>query len=242
MSVLITFDLDGTLLTGNYLHHDAFAFAFKKVFSIDARIAEVPHNGMTDSAIIYAVLSRHGLSREEIEPKMPLLFQEMSTYYDIHLKSDDPEPHLLPGVVNFLDLLSKRVSFPFALVTGNISSIGWKKISKLGIQNFFGYGGFGDEHEDRTKLIEIAIRKAEEQTTFRVSRIPTNNDEIISNVFHFGDTPSDVLAAKNAGVRAIAVCTGKFTKHDLEQYNPFGLVENLTDVPHILNMMNLGDV
>jgi len=138
MSVLITFDLDGTLLTGNYLHHDAFAFAFKSVFSIDARIAEVPHNGlnlqsliqrslvvvltpslvaigMTDSAIILAVLSRHGLSREEVEPKvdhirftscllglicvitkLPLLFQEMTNYYDMHLKvCQSPTPKII---------------------------------------------------------------------------------------------------------------------------------------------------
>jgi hypothetical protein len=43
--VLLTFDVDGTLLTGNHLHHQAFAHAFRTVFSVEASISEVPHHG-----------------------------------------------------------------------------------------------------------------------------------------------------------------------------------------------------
>jgi phosphoglycolate phosphatase len=217
---------------------------------------------MTDSAIIYKVLLRHGFSREEIGEKIQRAFQEMASFYDAQLLPTDPEPHLLVGVKEFLEAVSSRVAAPFALVTGNVQRIGWKKVHKLGIGHFFSYGGFGDEHEERSQLIRLAIQKAKANgfsvvivSSERTKSLPNDSSssvglstktevgEIeewkIENVFHFGDTPADVIAAREAGVRCIAVCTGKFSAEELSSHHPFSVVENLVDIPKLLALLGI---
>ena len=73
--VLVTFDVDGTLLTSgsNTAHKDALDRAIKEVWGTDGVIADLKgkHKGMTDQIIMADVLRHHGFSEEEIWSKMP---------------------------------------------------------------------------------------------------------------------------------------------------------------------------
>ena len=62
------FDIDGTLFkTANPVHKNAFAYAFNKVYGVDAKQTEIRPEGMVDNQIIIEVLKLHGLSETEIK-------------------------------------------------------------------------------------------------------------------------------------------------------------------------------
>ncbi|CAI5494554.1 unnamed protein product, partial [Closterium sp. Naga37s-1] len=66
--VLITFDVDGTLIhsvgsESNKLHKRAFAHAMKKVFGIQGTIDAIQHHGSTDQAVLINTLEFYGIPR-----------------------------------------------------------------------------------------------------------------------------------------------------------------------------------
>lgn len=73
--VLVTFDVDGTLLTSgsNTAHKDALDDAVKGIWGCDGRIADLggKHKGMTDQVIMADVLRHHNFAEDEIWSKMP---------------------------------------------------------------------------------------------------------------------------------------------------------------------------
>lgn len=60
--------------------------------------------------------------------------------------------------------------------------------------------------------------------------------------FHVGDTPQDILAAVDAGVTAIGVATGIYTKEQLEAVAPgknVVVLPGLQDVDQFLRVVGL---
>merc|ERR1711948_70351 len=91
------------------------------------------------------------------------------------------------------------------------------------------FGGFGTDVatsgtddaakiRDRGDQISFAMRKAMgDKSDADISEPATkrSREDNCANRFHIGDAPSDVLAAKYAGVVPIGVATGKFTAKEL---------------------------
>lgn len=68
------------------------------------------------------------------------------------------------------------------------------------------FGGYGSDSDDRAKLTQAAIDKAE---------MLHGHDVEPTGVFVVGDTPLDVEAAKAVGAIAVAVASGKFSEDQL---------------------------
>ena len=107
----------------------------------------------------------------------------------------------------------------------NPEQIARDKMKKLGINHFFKVGGFGDEHINRTELVKIAVKKAQSNFNFIFS----------DNVYLIGDAPQDIKAAKEAGVKAIGVTTGIYTKKQLENVAADVILKDLTNTESIIN-------
>jgi len=122
-------------------------------------------------------------------------------------------------VRTLLDRLERR-GIPLALVTGNLTRIGWRKMESCGLKGFFRFGAFAEMARDRAGLARLAIRHARRQGW--IGRRAT-----ISLV---GDAPSDILAAKAKRARAVAVHTGISTREELQAHEPDVLVANLSAV------------
>ncbi len=110
-----------------------------------------------------------------------------------------------------------RRGVPVGLVTGNLTRIGWKKMERAGLRHYFQFGVFAETAPDRAELARLAIQHARQRAwidgTARVSLI--------------GDAPSDILAARANGIRAIAVHTGISTREELAALAPDLLLEDL---------------
>ncbi len=100
-------------------------------------------------------------------------------------------------------------------MTGNLTRIGWRKLERAGLQHYFRFGAFGEMALTRGGLARLAIEQARrEGPVGRISLI--------------GDATQDVLAARENGIRAIAVRTGITPPADLEASRPDLLLRDLT--------------
>ena len=84
----------------------------------------------------------------------------------------------------------KKRGVALGLATGNYSGFARWKIDGLGIGEFFTFGGYGDDAEDRAEIIGIALRRG-----------GSNGAPAI----HFGDTPIDIESAHRNGIKAAAI-------------------------------------
>ncbi|CAI5520774.1 unnamed protein product [Closterium sp. Naga37s-1] len=212
--VLITFDVDGTLVhsvgsESNKLHKRAFAHAMKKVFGIHGTIDAIQHHGSTDQAVLINTLEFYGIPRHISEPQLPVLCEAMLQYCQQHAGDAADGIALLPGVRVLLEELSRmQPRVVVGLVTGNLEPIAWLKMAGLEVDSLFTtprIGGFGSDHMDRGELVRIARQRANERIAGPPFRLHA----------HVGDTPNDIIAARFGGAKPIGVCTGIFSRAEL---------------------------
>ena len=212
------FDIDGTLFkTANPVHKNAFAYAFNKVYGVDAKQTEIRPEGMVDNQIIIEVLKLHGLSETEIKKKIKQATKTMTRYFEEH--ENEVNPEILPGVMSLLEKLEHE-KIPMGVLTGNVEEIAWIKLEGAGIRDFFDFGAFGDKAFKRVELVEQARQNAQKSLgkTFKT------DDFII-----VGDTPRDIQCAKDADIEAIAVSTGIYPFEELVDEKPDLAVHSLEE-------------
>jgi phosphoglycolate phosphatase-like HAD superfamily hydrolase len=225
MDKLILFDIDKTLLkSGNFLHKAAFSQALKEVFDIEASIDIVEHQGKTDQQIIIDVLRKKGIEESIIKEKMADIIKAMVIFFEN--KVGEENSIIADGVVELLQTLNNK-KILMGLVTGNLEAIAWGKMKKAGLDNYFKVGGFGSNDINRANLVKIAITKAENNFGFKFN----------NNVFLVGDTPRDILAGQEAGVKTIGVATGNYATTDLEKEKPNLVLKDLTQRDKILELI-----
>jgi len=123
----------------------------------------------------------------------------------------DPGFRVLPGVVEALEALRAR-SVAYGLCTGNLMEGARLKLQRGALDGYFEWGpqavgGFADDGEERTRLVEAALRRASARHG------PIAPGEVLV----VGDTPLDVAAAHGAGCAALGVATGRYSAPVLAQ-------------------------
>lgn len=223
------FDIDGTLFkTADPIHKDAFAYAFKEIYKIDANQTEINAEGMTDNQIIVEVLKLHGLSENKIKKNIKTATDIMSYYFKKH--RSDVKPKILPGVFQLL-LKLKNKNSPVGILSGNVENIAWIKIEKAGLKNFFDFGSFGNNAFKRVDLVEIARTNAEKALS---KSFQTQDFAIV------GDTPKDIRCARDTGIQVVAVATGIYPFEELADEKPDLLVHSFEneDGDKVLDFLN----
>lgn len=196
------FDIDWTLLEGgNKIHNKAFSFAYKTIYGIDASIDEIEHHGMIDKQILLEISIRHGISKGDALGKVNTAITVMIDYFIKH--AHKTHYRVLPGVIALLKVL-KNLNIPLGLLTGNIEEIGWEKIRRAGIYDYFIFGAFGSLAFKRVDLIPIAKKRLEKILN---EQIPLERFVIV------GDSPLDIACAKAGNIKVIAVASGVY-KHN----------------------------
>ena len=225
MNKLVLFDIDGTLIKINNKQRKlSFSYAFKKVYGVDTDIDIIDHAGKTDKKIIMEVLKKEGLDEKNIRLKIDEVMKEITTFFERNISED--KFCLLDGVQALLKELSKN-NILLGLVTGNLEPIARAKLKNVNLNNYFQLGGFGSDAEDRVNLVKIAIKRAENNFSFKFNK----------NVFLIGDTPRDIQAGKEAGVKTIAVSTGSYSGQELKAENPDFLFKDLIHKEEILRVI-----
>jgi phosphoglycolate phosphatase len=222
---LILFDVDHTLMDVGDSHKKVFASAFKKVLNVYVDYKNWEFHGVSDLFIIQEIMDRNGIKKD---PK------KIQKIIEVMIKDFEREnlghAVLLSGVNEILNKLGKDKQMIIGLVTGNLEKIAYMKLKHFKIEEFFILGGFGDISTIRSDLVKFAVKKAE----FFHGKIDKKD------VFIIGDTIHDIKAAKDAGVKVIAVATGAYPKEQLSKLKPDYLVDNLKDTEKIIDVIKNG--
>lgn len=224
MKRLILFDIDGTLVTGKHGHPKSFSDAIKVVHNIDFKVDWKEIQGMTDQQILTESLLKEGIPKEIIKKNMNQYMDEMKKSFDKSIK--DSIIHPLKGVKDLLIKLKSDGAL-LGLVTGNLVSIAQAKLEKLGLWKYFDVGGFGSDNISRTKLVKIAIKRAQDKFNFHFD----------NNVILFGDAPQDMNAGIKAEIHTIGVTTGVYSKKELQSVGAKIIIDSLKDTNNVMDLI-----
>ncbi|OHS92679.1 haloacid dehalogenase-like hydrolase family protein [Tritrichomonas foetus] len=234
--ILVTFDIDGTLIQsaeGGIDLNAAINKAAFDVFGIDQDMEEYiesSFSGTTDYWIANEIAKRAKPdcnNREELIQK----FLKLETKYYHELFENDVIP--LPGASKILEFLSQRPDVVIALSTGNLEAIAWKKMQTCNLEHYFKgrYGGFGEicERKDILRAAYESAQKGEQlgERSNCTEKVDVSKCQKFLRHIHIGDAHQDVEAAKKVGAIPIAVETGNLRFDDF--VGPCFVVNNLED-------------
>jgi len=177
----------------------------------------IPVQGMLDPVILREMMRRAGAAPRFIRAAMPEILTASQRYY---LRVCPDLRHAqCPGVEPVLDRLVRHGAL-LALVTGNLTRIGWRKLERAGLRGYFRYGAFGEMAATRGGLVALAIEEARRRRLIDAG----------TAISLIGDATSDIQAARQNSIRSIAVRTGITPVEDLIREGPDILLRNLRDL------------
>lgn len=120
-----------------------------------------------------------------------------------------------------------------SVLTGNIRTVAEVKLSALGLREALDLciGAYGDDHEIRAELVQVARRRAAAVH----GRLPADFEGCATVVV--GDTPLDVEAALVTGARAVGVATGRYSATELAAAGANVVLPDLTDTAMVLESL-----
>jgi phosphoglycolate phosphatase len=221
MNRFVLFDIDGTLIDPGGAGRRSVTQAFYEVLSIHEAFAGMSLAGKTDIQIMKEGLAQHGFSAGD-----GVLSSIVSRYLKILKETiTNPKGYVHPGVLELLEALQKTGGYRLGLLTGNIKRGARIKLGRFNLNGYFPVGAFGDDSEDRNKLLPIAVERL---------RVISGIDIGYSDCIVIGDTPLDVACAKPFGAIAVAVATGPYDYDSLRETGADYVLEDLSDAMEII--------
>ena len=210
------FDIDGTLLRSrDRVHMDSLPASVREVMGLEVSLEGVSLAGNTDTSILREACALAGVPADVLEPQMAAIVRGMCK--NVADRRDQLQPILMPGVEDTLLHLADRGA-TLGVATGNLEMIGWIKVERAGLREWFRFGGFSDHFPVRSELVGHAAKKARELAGAHAS------------VCVVGDTPRDIEAAHANGLSVIAVATGHFSFDQLMEHRPEACATTLADL------------
>jgi phosphoglycolate phosphatase len=212
------FDIDGTLIDAGGAGRRAFEKAAITVFGSAEALADLRFDGLTDRFIARAAIER-------ARANGPASYDEITQLIDAYLARladevrDSAKYRVLPGVPALLArLVQEKVRV--GLCTGNVEMGARHKLVRGQLNQYFQFGGFGDDGEHRHEVVRAALKRAS-------ARIGHEVDP--SEVWLVGDTPKDLEGGRACGVKVLLVASGRHSLDELHALGPDRCVESLAD-------------
>lgn len=212
---LVLFDIDGTLLRrAGPQHGQALVDAARAVLGVETTLDGIPVAGMLDQDILAAMLDAAGVTARESQKSLARIIDTAQAMYQE--TCPDLTERVCPGVPEFLGRL-EAAAVRMGLVTGNLTGIGWRKVERAGLWPFFSFGAFAETAATRAGLAGRAVSEARARGWI----------EDGTPVCLVGDHPNDIRAARENGLRSVAVATGVVGMEELVSHGADMVVPDL---------------
>jgi phosphoglycolate phosphatase-like HAD superfamily hydrolase len=220
----ILFDIDGTIMDSGGAGTRAMDTAFMELFSVRDAFQTIKMAGKTDMQIL-----REGCELHSIDHSNGVI-PEFYRIYAGHLKENMKSAggHIKPGIREALRELQAQKEFILGLLTGNIEEGARIKLDFFGLNDYFNIGAFGNDDEDRDRLLPIAVDKLFKRDFLHVSY----RDCIV-----IGDTPRDISCSKPYGAFSVAVATGPYSAATLSNTGADVVLNDLSDTEAFMSIL-----
>jgi phosphoglycolate phosphatase-like HAD superfamily hydrolase len=224
---LLLFDLDGTLVSTGGAGLRALDRAFHSLHGIARAMQGISPAGKTDPSIIREVFQtklqrspEKGEVRAVCESYLNCLSEEMARRNGYRV---------MKGVAALLENLARRSDVILALGTGNLEPGARIKLAPSGLNDYFPFGGFGSDAEERAEVLRAGVRRARERT----GRSFAGEDVLV-----IGDTILDVRAGKAIGAFTVAVACGHGKSGELQAAGPDVFMRSFEETEALLRELD----
>ena len=138
-------------------------------------------------------------------------------YLDEEVKNS-PGYEVMPGVVDVLERLTTQGRL-VGLITGNTEPAAHTKLARADLNRYFAFGGYGSDANNRADVCRKALDRA--------ARVAGKGFDRGGSIA-IGDTPLDVEAGHEAGVRVVSVATGEYSVEQLREAGGDWVVADLS--------------
>jgi len=220
----ILFDIDGTIMDSGGAGTRAMDTAFMELFSVRNAFQTISMAGKTDMQIL-----REGCELHSIDYSDGVI-PEFYRIYARCLKENmnSAGGHVKPGIREALRLLHSKEECILGLLTGNIEEGARIKLDFFGLNEYFNIGAFGNDDEDRDRLLPIAVDKLFKSNSLHVS---------FSDCIVIGDTPRDISCSKPYGAFSVAVATGPYSSSTLSEAGADVVLNDLADTKALMSIL-----
>ncbi len=195
----------------------------RSAFGVADPTDQVAVHGRTDRGITRDLFLHHGI---EDQPDHWERFRD--AYLRVLPATLAARPgEVLPGIVPLLDRLTERDDVALGLLTGNTRAGAQIKLAHYGLDHYFDFGGFGDNHLERDDVAREALVAVKNRLNGYVD---------LGRVWVIGDTPTDVSCGRAIGARVIAVATGNHTREELTAAGPDHLLDSFSDPEPVISL------
>ena len=240
--MLVLWDVDYTLVDARGLGTRLYECVFREMFGRELP-AVAPKAGRTDRAIVLDTLALAGIAepRTQVDSFLAELARQVAALLPPGFAQPDaasgeqalPSVRPLPGAAEVLRALAAyHPRVHQSVLTGNIRPLAELKLGAAGLGELldFDVGAYGDAHEVRAELVQVAREAAERQygTAF-----PGWSTVLV------GDTPLDVAAALATGARAVGVASGSYPAAELAEAGAHAVLPDLTDTGRVTEALRV---
>lgn len=212
----VAFDVDETLVSTGGAGARSWAHGFDTLWGVAADIGNFTKGGMTDPEV-GRITFRGVMGREPSPEELAQLMREYLEYLP-EAVATSPGYHVLPGVHDVL-LRLIEAGVLVGITSGAVEPATHIKLARAGLNQYFSFGGFGSDSNDRGELTRIAVRRAS---------LVHGGALDPARICVVGDTPMDIAAAHAAEAVGIGVATGKYSVDQLEQAGADHVLVDLT--------------
>ncbi|MFJ5638635.1 HAD family hydrolase [Streptomyces sp. NPDC093223] len=217
MPELVLWDIDHTLMATRGLGGHLWADAFEQVTGVPLR-EQADVTGSTERVILRETARLHDI------PYSDDLFTRFADALGaVHVRRAAElreRGHALPGAVALLAALAGR-GVHQSVVTGNVRAAAEVKLAVFGLDAYLSLddGAYGEDGDQRPELLRAAL---------------TRSGTEAGDAVFLGDTPADVAGGRTAGVRVVAVATGRTPAAELLAAGASTVLESLSDTARVL--------
>ncbi|MEU9155539.1 HAD hydrolase-like protein [Streptomyces sp. NPDC048417] len=212
MPELVLWDIDHTLMATRGLGGQLWAAAFEQVTGVALR-KQADVTGSTERVILRETTRLHDIPYSD---ELFTRFADALGAQHVQRAAELRERgHALPGAASILTALSDR-GIRQSVVTGNVRAAAEVKLAVFGLDSYLSLddGAYGEDGDERPELLLAALEHT--------------GVEAGSAVF-LGDTLADVAGGRAAGVRVVAVATGRTPAADLFAAGASAVLDDLSD-------------
>lgn len=224
-TVLVLWDIDPTLIESGGVGSEVFATAFREVTGRPLeKMADVA--GRTEPVIFRETLQLNGVDAPA--DLFTTFAEHQARGYAERADEMRRRGRALPGAAEALRAIAARPDLVQSILTGNTRPSAEIELRTFGLDGYLDMdsGAYGTDDDIRANLVGIARRRAGEN--HGVTFDPATTVLI-------GDTPNDVIAARDGGARIIAVASGKDSPDDLTAAGANIVLRDLSDTSALLD-------
>ncbi|MFH9671464.1 HAD family hydrolase [Streptomyces sp. NPDC017405] len=212
MLELVLWDIDHTLMATRGFGRELWADAFEQVTGVALR-EQASVTGSTEQVILRETARMHDVPFSE---DLFVRFADALGAGHVRRAAELRERgHALPGAAAVLAALAER-GVRQSVVTGNVRLAAEAKLAAFGLDSYLSLdnGAYGEDGEERPELLREALARAGVAAPAAV---------------FLGDTAADVAGGRDAGVRVVAVATGKTPAAELRDAGADIVLNDLAD-------------